>query len=115
MSLTQAQKYGQLSVICAIWLAVGSYAGCSSDGPQGGNSPVIQMGGACYSPYDCATGYCCTSPACRGGMCTYACRTDYDCPNGSRCDGGSCFWSCVSDAQCAWGQTCKKAHTLCQY
>jgi hypothetical protein len=90
--------------------------GCSSnDGPNYGGPGAIPMGGACYTVYDCATGYCCTSPPCRGGMCTYACRSDFDCPLGFGCDGGACFWNCRVDSECALGQTCKKAHSLCQY
>jgi len=90
--------------------------GCSShDGPVYPAAGSLPMGGACYSAYDCATGFCCTSPPCHGGMCTYACRTDLDCPYGTRCDGGACFAVCFYDSDCAYGQTCKKAHSLCQY
>ena len=90
--------------------------GCSSnDGPNYGGPGAIPMGGACYTVYDCATGYCCMGPPCHGGMCTYACRSDVDCPLGFGCDGGACFWNCRVDSDCAMGQTCKKGHSLCQY
>ena len=100
----------------ALLLATWGIVGCSSnDGPRGVPPGALPMGGACYSAYDCATGYCCTSPPCGGGMCAYACRNDLDCPYGSRCDGGACFAVCYYDTDCGWGQTCKKGHTLCQY
>ncbi|MGC4094936.1 MAG: hypothetical protein QM756_44865 [Polyangiaceae bacterium] len=100
-----------LFVICAL----GAVSACAGgDGPPGG-APGYQVGALCASDWDCATGYCCKAPPCRGGMCSYACRDDFDCPSGTRCDGGTCFWACAVDANCPIGQTCKKAHTVCQY
>jgi hypothetical protein len=103
-------------LIGALAATAGITVGCNSnDGPTNVAPGMQQLGGACYSAYDCATGYCCVSPPCHGGMCTYACRGDADCPYGTRCDGGACFVVCYYDTDCAWGQTCKKGHTLCQY
>ena len=98
-----------------IWLTLCVIACSSNDGPRGVAPGALPLGGACYTSYDCGTGFCCTSPPCRGGMCTYACRSDIDCPYGTRCDGGACFVMCYYDTDCAWGQTCKKGRTLCQY
>jgi len=102
------------------WIITGIFAiviGCSShDGPvYTGNPAQSGIGSLCYTGYDCATGFCCTSPPCHGGMCTVQCRNDLDCPYGTRCDGGACFYNCFYDTDCALGQTCKKGRTLCQY
>ena len=44
--------------------------GCSShDGPIYPAAGSLPMGGACYSAYDCATGFCCTSPLCLAAAC----------------------------------------------
>jgi hypothetical protein len=87
---------------------------CGDDhGPPTG-STVLSMGAVCYGPYQCATNYCCVSPPCGGGMCTYPCQRDADCPYGARCADNACFWACSTDAQCAPGWTCKHGHTVCQ-
>lgn len=89
-------------------------AGCSDD-KFGPGDATYSLGAACYGPSDCATGFCCTSPPCGHGMCSYRCRSHLDCPAGSLCDAGVCFWACAIDADCGWNQSCKKAHTVCQY
>ena len=89
-------------------------AGCGDDhGPPAGSASQ-SVGAVCYAAYDCATSYCCVSPPCGGGMCTYPCQRDADCPYGLRCADNACFWACATDAQCAPGWTCKHAHTVCQ-
>jgi hypothetical protein len=88
---------------------------CGDDhGPPTGNA-ALSIGAACYAPYNCATNYCCASPPCGGGMCTYPCRRDPECPYGTRCADGACFWACVTDRDCPLGESCKHAHTVCQY
>ncbi len=82
------------------------------NGPYGNASQAV--GAGCLGPYDCATSYCCVSPPCGGGMCTYPCQRDADCPYGTRCADNACFWACATDAQCGPGWTCKHAHTVCQ-
>ncbi len=99
----------------ALMLTASLSACSSSDGPQYVGPTALQMGSLCNSAYECSTGFCCASPPCHGGMCTYACRNDLDCPYGTGCDGGACFWICVSDMDCSLSQTCKKGNTLCQY
>jgi hypothetical protein len=94
-------------------------AACGGDhgpppGPGGPGAGAEAVGAACYAPYNCASNYCCASPPCGGGMCTYPCQRDSDCPYGTLCADGACFWACASDANCAPGWACKHAHTVCQ-
>ncbi len=114
--MTQLFKLRALWQTRLVLVAAWAVAGCSShDGPVYAGPGAGSLDAPCYTSYDCATGFCCTSPPCRGGMCTYPCRSDPDCPYGMRCDGGACFFACLYDSDCAWGQTCKKGHTICQY
>ncbi|MFZ5894121.1 MAG: hypothetical protein ACOY0T_23880 [Myxococcota bacterium] len=100
----------------AVLVLLGLVFACSGgDGPPPPRGGVYGIGALCSNPYDCGSGFCCKSPPCGGGMCTYACRDDFDCPNGARCDGGACFWACFDDRECAPRQSCKKQHTICQY
>jgi hypothetical protein len=97
-------------------LVLVTFTACAGgDGPPPPGGGFGAIGASCFAAYDCASGFCCKSPPCRGGMCTYACRDDFDCPPGARCDGGACFWACLRDTDCAIGQSCKKQHSVCQY
>lgn len=93
------------------WLLLHACAD-DDDGPDGWG-PGADVGAPCSVHADCPTGTCCTSPPC-GGMCTYECRDDRDCPYGTLCEGGKCFWSCRSSYDCAPGYSCKHDHTVCQ-
>ncbi|HEY5958337.1 MAG TPA: hypothetical protein VIV60_17355 [Polyangiaceae bacterium] len=88
--------------------------GCSDDDnpyPYG----VAGIGAYCQVNYDCADGFCCTSPPCGHGMCSYRCAASADCPYGALCDGGVCYSRCQSDPDCYVGQHCKPGKFICQY
>ncbi len=97
---------------CATTLAV--LWGCDDD-DDGRGAYWSTLGDACASDRDCDTGYCCRTPECGGGTCTFACRDDLDCPRGTLCENKACFFTCVTDRDCAVRQTCKHARTVCQY
>lgn len=88
-------------------------AGCSDDGPYpyGGGD----IGAPCRAHSDCVGAFCCTSPPCGHGTCSYRCAVDADCPYGALCEGDVCYWSCRSDVECLVGQHCKRDRGLCQY
>jgi Cys-rich repeat protein len=98
-------------------LSVNALSGCGdNNGPyEGGNYPGGIVGAWCRANVDCSSGYCCTSPACGHGMCSYACRADIDCPAGARCEAGTCFLACAADYDCFEGQHCAHERTVCQY
>ena len=106
-----------LDTLVLVCLSLCELSGCDdSAGPYGsGNYPGNIVGAWCHVNGDCGSGYCCTSPACGHGMCSYTCRTDLDCPMGTRCEGGTCFLACSSDYECLQGQHCSHEHTVCQY
>jgi hypothetical protein len=97
------------------WILSGGLvlAACGDDDELGDWGPAASVGALCRAHADCATGFCCTSPPC-GGMCTYSCRHDVDCPYGTLCADGACFWACTDTLDCAPGYSCKHAHTVCQ-
>lgn len=85
---------------------------CAPPGPPGGDcrfNPHCAggVGGFCDKDVECASGHCCTNKACDGGMCTFECDADSECPVGMLCDGGNCFYACDTAAECAAGQKCK--------
>jgi len=73
------------------------------------------IGARCGVGDDCADGVCCLSDHCGGGMCTFLCGSQGDCPSGMACEGGFCFYSCTTDTNCGPGQKCEHDHTVCQY
>jgi len=85
---------------------------CAPPGPPGGDcrfNPNCPggVGGFCDRDNECASGHCCDKKACDGGMCTYPCDSDPECPVGMLCDGGTCYFACDNVADCASGQHCK--------
>jgi hypothetical protein len=73
-------------------------------------------GGVCETHADCESGYCCTDASnCGGGMCTWHCSNDIDCPRDMGCEHHMCFYLCASDADCAVGQRCEHGHTVCEW
>lgn len=73
------------------------------------------IGGDCVDDFDCIDGFCCQSKNCGGGMCTYRCDTNADCPNAMSCEHGNCFFACNEDRDCGTGQKCEHGHTICEY
>jgi hypothetical protein len=75
------------------------------------------VGALCGSSLDCGGGsHCCRGrKECGGGMCTFACRGDYDCPWGTACEHEVCLFVCRSDFDCAPGQHCGHGHTVCEW
>jgi hypothetical protein len=84
-------------------------------GPDPRNCPEGGIGARCSVSDECADGICCLSGNCGGGMCTYLCGGNGDCPPSMLCDGGFCFYTCRADAECAPGQECERDDTICQY
>jgi len=72
-------------------------------------------GGFCEDERDCRAGTCCTSNNCGGGMCTYTCDEDVDCPPTMRCKHDTCFYACESDLDCASGMSCEHDNTICEW
>ncbi len=91
--------------------------GCSSDPPHCRYNPECNggIGAFCDFDNDCIEGFCCDSANCGGGMCTYSCGDDLDCPSDMLCEHGNCFFACDFDADCADGQTCEHASTVCEW
>ena len=73
------------------------------------------VGGACGDDFDCFDGVCCSDKNCGGGMCTYLCDGDLDCPGGMACEHGYCFFECDGDGDCGPGQKCEHGKTICEY
>jgi hypothetical protein len=101
-----------VQTICAVSLSLLVF-GCSNDGPP--PYGAYGFGAYCGSDYDCGTGYCCESPACGHGTCSFHCDSDYDCPNGTLCEGHVCFVGCRNDADCYAPQRCKTPRGVCQF
>lgn len=66
------------------------------------------LGGFCDKDKDCFSGHCCGKDSCAGGMCTYQCKVDANCPQGMLCDGGVCYFACSNPGDCSPGQDCTK-------
>jgi hypothetical protein len=99
-------------------------AGCGDDDDPGPYDacrfePEVchgETGSFCDTDRDCYSGVCCTSESnCRGGMCTYSCRDDRDCPPDMACEHDVCFFRCSSDRDCAVGQSCEHGKTVCEW
>ncbi len=73
------------------------------------------IGGPCDVDDDCLDGVCCKDKNCGGGMCTYPCKDDLDCPDVMACEHKVCFFSCIDDLDCGAGQSCEHGHTICEY
>jgi hypothetical protein len=74
------------------------------------------VGAFCDVDRDCISGFCCTKESnCGGGMCTFACRGDRDCPPDMACEHDVCFFRCSSDRDCAVGQSCEHGHSVCEW
>jgi hypothetical protein len=69
-------------------------------------------GGLCSDAWDCATELCCDLAECGGGMCTFACGGDTDCPSPMRCQLGYCFYDCTSAEDCADDMLCQEGVCL---
>jgi hypothetical protein len=73
-------------------------AACGDDDDRRGN-----LGAACIDHRDCDE-RCVRGGDWPGGMCTYSCSDDRDCPSGTACvnkDGGICAVTCRSHSDCA--------------
>ena len=73
------------------------------------------IGGFCDFDEDCDDGACCRDNNCGGGMCTYFCRGNVDCPYNMLCEHGYCFFTCAHDNDCGPGQQCEHGETICEY
>jgi hypothetical protein len=71
-------------------------------------------GAPCEVHDDCESGFCCGSDHCGGGMCTYPCHDDRDCPPDMGCEHETCFFRCDGDRDCAPGETCEHGDTVCE-
>jgi len=72
-------------------------------------------GAFCDRDSDCQ-GFCCKDDDnCDGGMCTFSCDRDDDCPPDMRCEHDMCFYACNSDDDCAPGQRCEHGNTVCEW
>ena len=77
--------------------------------------PSGEPGAECIDDRDCF-GFCCTDGSnCRGGMCTYACQNNEDCPRDMACEHDMCFFACEFDEDCAVGQSCEHGNTVCEW
>lgn len=101
-----------LAVVALVLTAVGASA-CSEDDDF--RYATDGIGLSCGADADCPTAFCCKSPPCGHGSCSYRCSNDYDCPPGTACEGGACFYTCRSDYDCWMGQRCKTPKSVCQY
>lgn len=72
------------------------------------------LGYECRFNEDCGDGFCCESPQCAHGMCTYDCRDDRDCPSDMGCDHDVCFFRCAGDVDCPLPFHCEHKHSLCE-
>jgi Cys-rich repeat protein len=114
--MAQSNSNCFVSVLLACLTLSGALGCDDDDGPYyDGYYPGGIVGAWCQANADCGDARCCTTPACGHGMCTYACRSDLECPAGSLCEAGTCFLACSSDYDCLGGQHCAHAHTVCQY
>ncbi len=73
-----------------------------------------RAGAFCNNDRDCR-GTCCTTGNCGGGMCTYSCFDDRDCPSDMGCEHNVCFYYCRYDDDCAVGQRCEHDNTVCEW
>ena len=76
--------------------------GCGDDGPGIGPGSRL-VGGACDADHHCQ-GRCVGGKHYPGGMCTFSCRDDRDCPGGTFCvadHGGICALACGHPRDCA--------------
>jgi hypothetical protein len=74
-----------------------------------------EAGSFCDSDYDCI-GICCKQASnCGGGMCTFSCQNDLDCPMDMACEHRVCFYRCRMDSDCAVGQQCEHDNTICEW
>lgn len=74
-------------------------------------------GTLCNDDRDCNGGLeCCTdNNNCGGGMCTFECQDDRDCPIDMLCQHDLCFYACNSDDDCADSMSCEHGNTVCEY
>lgn len=85
---------------------------CGPPGPPGGDCRFDPhcpggVGAYCDNDGECGSGHCCDKKECDGGMCTFECDDDHECPQGLLCEHGVCFYACSTAADCASGQKCK--------
>jgi hypothetical protein len=83
--------------LLAITFLLGA-AACGDDDDRRGD-----LGAACADHRDCAD-RCVRGGDWPGGMCTYSCSDDRDCPGGTACiskEGGMCAVTCQVNADCA--------------
>lgn len=84
-------------VFALLALLVLSIASCG-----GGDADAPALGSSCNAPAEC-DGQCVTSGDFPDGVCTRACGSDDDCPEGFSCisnSGGICLEDCAGAAEC---------------
>lgn len=96
-----------MRTIVSLLLSLLAVAACGGAG-TGTGAPGIgptgtTVGATCRSNADCAS--LCVSSDAFAGMCSVACRSDVDCPDGTSCvqyqGGGICAVACSAPADCA--------------
>ena len=92
-------KQNALGLIAALVVALAAGCGGSGVGADG-----VAVGAACSGDGDCERRCVLGDSHYPGGMCTFACSTDADCPIGTSCiddEGGICAVNCVQPADCS--------------
>ena len=111
MSIVRAFSSPTRALLLAAFALVGGAAlgvacgppDCRYDPNCGGGS----IGAFCSNNAQCFDGYCCGKNECNGGMCTFQCDGDVECPAGMLCQHGACFFACANNADCLPDQKCK--------
>jgi len=73
------------------------------------------IGAYCGRDSDCFDNHCCKKDECDGGMCSFECDNDGQCPRGMLCEHKTCFFVCGANGECGPGQECKHGGRVCEW